>query len=439
MVRAVLFNPLPYAKPEQLVRVYDDLRGSNTNDVGMSVPELWDLRDKSGVFQDISALVSADANLTGGDQPERIELLGTSADYFTMLGVRPQLGRVYTPQDAQPGFTEGVVISDAFWRRSFGADPQVLGRKIRVDSDLYTILGVMPSGFRHPDRTLTNEVDLWAAAGFMADPFPVPVQRSGRFLPGALGRLKPGVTVAQAQARLDAFAAQLSREFPDEYPSAARWAVRLVSVQEDLVGNVRTELFVLFVAVAFVLLIACVNLANLLLARSASRQREIAIRLAVGAGRGRLIAQLLTESVLLATLSGVVALFTVFWLKIWLLKFAPADLPRLNEVSLSPGVMLFAFSVSILTGAQPSFPGSLSRRREARRVYQKVLRRVSALPGVEDAALGSSKSLPMNSARFQIPFSIENRQAESERVPEADSIVVSPDFFQVLRISLSPP
>jgi predicted permease len=522
VVRAVLLSPLPYPHPEQLVRVYDDLRGSNTHDVGMSVPEMWDLRDKSGVFQDISALVSADANLTGGDQPERIELLGTSPDYFTMLGVQPQLGRVYTPQDAQPGFTLGVVISDGFWRRTFGADPQVIGRNIRVDSDLYTVIGVMPPGFRHPGRTLTNEVDVWGAAGFMAPPFPVPVLRSVRLLPGAMGRLKPGLTVSQAQARLDALSAQLSREYPTEYPAAAAWGVRLVSVQEDLVGNVRTELFVLLGAVALVLLIACVNLANLLLARSASRQREIAIRLAVGAGRARLIAQLLTESILLAAISGALALLSVYWLKTWLLTLAPADLPRLREVTLNPTVLFFAFAVSIVTGVifgiapalqaarsshvanlregsrgsgsskhqlkisrflvvseialslvlligtglllrsfwhlaevRPGFdphhvlttrlwlPFPNDPAEDAYRVDEKraeflheVLRRVSALPGVEEASIGSYNSLPMHSARSQFPFTIENRAAESERTPVAEFASVSPGYFHVLKALL---
>ncbi len=346
--------PSPAAYPSHIpsnsFAVYDDIRTSNTHDVGMSVPELWDLRDHSGVFQDISALFPADANLTGGDHPERIELLGTSPNYFTLLGARPQLGRVFTSADAQPGFTLGVVISDAFWRRTFGADPQVLGRKIRVDSDLYTIVGVMPPGFRHPGRTLGADVDLWAAAGYSAAPFPSPVIRAARFLPGAMGRLKPGLTLTQAQAQLDSFVTQLSRQFPDEYPSAAGWSLRLVPTQQDIVGNLRIELLVFFAAVGFVLLIACVNLANLLLARSASRRHEIAIRLAVGAGRSRLIAQLLTESLLLATMSGAAALLTVVWLKSSLLRFAPADLPRLNEVTLNPAVLLFAFCISILTG-----------------------------------------------------------------------------------------
>ena len=241
------------------------------------------------------------------------------------------------------------MISDAFWRRMFGADPHVIGKKIRMDGDMYTIIGVLPPGFRHPGSSLGSEVEVFSAAGFIGQPFPVKPQRSLRLLPGAMGRLKPGVSLEQAQARLDAFTAQLGREYPMEYPAPAKWAVRLVQVQEDLVGKMRTELFVLFGAVACVLLIACVNLANLLLARSAGRQREIAIRLALGAGRARLIAQLLTESILLASFSGGVALLTVVWLKGGY-KLAPAGLPRLNEVNLNGGVLLFAFAVSIVTG-----------------------------------------------------------------------------------------
>jgi hypothetical protein len=232
VVHAVLLNPLPYPHPEQLVRVYDDLRNSNTHDVGMPVPELWDLRDHSGIFQDLTAVWPVDANLTGGEHPERIELLGTSVNYFTMLNAQPQLGRVYVQADAQPGFTMGVVISDGFWRRTFGGDPGVLGKQIRVDGDLYTIIGVMPPGFHHPGRTLNTEVDVWTAAGFNAPPFPQPVQRALRMLPGAMGRLKPGIAVAEAQARLDTFSAQLAHEYPDAYPAAAGWGLRLVPLKK---------------------------------------------------------------------------------------------------------------------------------------------------------------------------------------------------------------
>lgn len=350
VVQAVILRPLSYPQPEQLVRVYDDLRTSNTRDVGMSVPEFWDLRDRAGVFQDLSVTWPVDANLTGAEHPERIELMVTSPNYFTMLGGTPALGRVFTMQDEQPGFAEGVVISDGFWRRKFGSDPSVLGKQIRIDTDLYTILGVMPPEFRHPGRTLNTDVDVWGTAGFHAAPFPDQPIRRARFLPGAIARLKPGLNLAQAQAQLNTYTSQLVQEFPNEYPAQAGWGSRLVGVQEDLVGKVRAELLVLLGAVGFVLLITCVNLANLMLARAAGRQREIAVRLALGAGKTRLIWQLLTESILLATIAGSVAIVMVVVFKNSLLRLAPADLPRISEISVSPQVLLFAFVVSLLTG-----------------------------------------------------------------------------------------
>jgi predicted permease len=350
VVYAVVLRPLPFPHPEQLVRVFDDLRGPNDQDVGMSAPELWDLQTRSGVFQEISAVAGSNSAVGGGDRTVRAESLITSPDYFDLLGAKPQLGRVYTQRDAVPGFLEPVVISDGFWRRNYGSDPNITGRKMRLDSDMYTIVGVMPSGFRHPGRTLDTDVEVWVATGFNATPFPVPAVRSLRMIPGAIGRLKPGLTVAQAQAQLDAYTSQLSREYPTEYPATASWAVRLVPVKEDLVGPQRTELFILFGAVGFVLLIACVNIANLLLARSSGRRREIAIRLAMGASRARLAGQLLTESTLLSLIAGFVALITVVFLKNAIISLAPADIPRLNEVDVSARVLFFAFLLSTLTG-----------------------------------------------------------------------------------------
>jgi predicted permease len=522
IVDGVLLRPLPFPQSGQLVRVYDDLRGSNTKDVGMSVPEFWDYRDRSGVFQDISVIWPIPVALTGIDRPQRIEVLATSPNYFTMLGVQPQLGRVYTQKDDVPGFIESVVLSDGFWRREFGADPNILGKSLRMDGDLYKVIGVMPPAFHHPGKTLETEEDAFIAAGYSALPFPVPPQRAFRMLPSAIARLKPGLTIEEAQARLETFTSGLSKEYPTDYPPAAGWAPRLVSVQSDLVGNIRAELYVLLGAVGFVLLIACVNLANLLLARGASRQREIAIRLALGAGRGRLIAQLLTESVLLSFISGCVALVTVVFLKRALLSFAPADLPRMNEVSISAGVLAFAFLLSILTGIlfglvpalQTASPNQIASLREGtlgsgsskrqmrisrilvasevalslvllvgaglflRSFWQllqvrpgfnphqvvttqiwlavpndpkndsygtvpkraaflrEVLRRVSALPGVEEASIGAGGSLPLVHTRNSFPFMIEGRPAESERAPVAEFASVTPDHFRTLQIPL---
>jgi len=350
VVYAVLLRPLPFPHSEQLVRVFDDLRGPNEQDVGMSAPELWDLQEPSGVFQEVSAVAPSNSAVGGGDRTVRAESLVTSPDYFTLLAVKQQLGRVYTQQDAAQGFLEPVVISDGFWRRNYGSDPNIIGRKMRLDSDLYTIVGVMPPGFRHPGRTLNTDVEVWLATGFNGLPFPVPPVRSQRIVPGAIARLRPGLTVAQAQSQLDAYISRLSREYPAEYPAAAMWAVRLVPVKEDLVGPQRTELLILFGAVGFVLLIACVNIANLLLARSSGRRREIAIRLTLGASRARLAAQLLTESTLLSVISGVVAIVTVLFLKNAIVSLAPADIPRLNEIDVSGKVLFFAFLISILTG-----------------------------------------------------------------------------------------
>ncbi|MGA7921457.1 MAG: ABC transporter permease [Candidatus Acidiferrales bacterium] len=350
VVYGVLLKPLPFPHPEQLVRVFDDQPGTNEKDIGMSAPELWDLQDRSGVFQEISAVISSNSAVGGGDRTVRAESLVTSPDYFTLLGARPERGRVYTTQDAAPGIMEPVVISNGFWRSYYGADPKIVGRKMRLDNDMYTIVGVMPAGFRHPGPTLDTDVDVWMATGFNGLPFPVPPVRSQRFINGAIGRLKPGLAVAEAQARLDAYISQLSRQYAVDYPAASAWTVRIVPVKEDLVGPQRTELFLILGAVGFVLLIACVNIANLLFARSSGRRREIAIRLAMGASRARLVSQMLTESTLLSLVSGLVALVTVLFLKNVILGLAPADIPRLNEVEISAGVLFFAFLVSIVTG-----------------------------------------------------------------------------------------
>jgi len=349
VVNAVLLSPLPFPQPEQIVLLRDDLAGRQLENVGLSVDELKDFQERSGVFDQISAVWPIDANLTGSDRPERIELLGVSPNYFSLLGANAQLGRVFGPQEITPGFAEGVVISDGLWRRMFAADPNVLGRKIYADSDLYTIIGVMPPGFRHPGKTLRNEVEMWATAGYTANPFGPPV-RAQRILPGAIARLKPGFDVQQAQAKLDTFVANLRTEFPKEYPADIGWTVRLLSAHETLVGSVQTTLLVLLGAVGLVVLIACANIANLLLARSSGRRREMAIRLALGAGRRRLIAQLLTESLLLAFLGGAAALLVVAGTMNLLIGFLPADVPRLNEIGINGPVLGFVFLLSTLTG-----------------------------------------------------------------------------------------
>src|SRR5207302_3212545 len=203
LVQAVLLQPLPFPQPERLVRIFGNRAGAK--DVGMSVPEFEDLRQHSDIFEQISWIFPVPTALTGGERAERIELLGTSPSYFEMLRAKPALGHVYTQADGVPGFVDGAVISDALWKRQFGGDPNVIGKRIRLDEDGYTITGVMPPDFRHPGKGLSSDVEVWTAAGFVAAPFPVPPVRSARILPGAMGRLKPGLSIKEAQQRLDAF------------------------------------------------------------------------------------------------------------------------------------------------------------------------------------------------------------------------------------------
>ena len=300
VVNAVVMRPLPYANADRLVRITGDFTALNATDVGLSQPELVDYRDRSNLFDGIAGVWSIDANLTEMDQPERVETLLASPSYFDVLGVRPQLGRLFGPEDTAPGINEVLVISDALWRRRFGASPSAIGRKLRIDNDWYTVVGVLPPGFRHPGRSVLTDVDVWAPANFAAAPFPAPPQRGAYFLTGAIGRLRPGVTIEQARERLAAFGQGLRAQFPNDYPGRAAWAPRLVSLQEDLVGSVKPALVMLFGAVGFVLLIACANMANLLLARASTRQRELAVRRALGSSRARLVRLMLTESLVLS-------------------------------------------------------------------------------------------------------------------------------------------
>jgi len=349
IVNAVLLRSLPFRDPDRLVKVSFNDPGLGLREVPFSVPELDDLRYRSGVLEDVTPVVGASVNLTGAKQPERLELLVTFPNYFSMLRATPQLGRVFGPQDFALGFAEAVVISDSLWRRSYGADPHVLGRSVRLDNDAYTIVGVLPPGFRHPGPTVARDVEVWATAGFSADPAPKPA-RSTRIMPTAIGRLKPGLTLEQAQARLTAMAAQLRYDFPTDYARDTQWTIEIQPLRESLVGNVRPMLLVLLAAVVLIVFIVALNIANLLLARASGRQQEMAVRLAIGAGRARVIRQMLTESVLLSLIGGVAGVIAAVGTLGFLLSVVPPSIPRLNEVRIDWVVLAFAFLISLITG-----------------------------------------------------------------------------------------
>ncbi|MGC2182630.1 MAG: ABC transporter permease [Terriglobales bacterium] len=349
IVNAVLLRSLPYPDPDRLVRIFFNEPGVGLRDVKFSKPELEDLQTRAGVFEDVTPIFEGSEDLTGAGQPERVEGVNGSFSYFSMLGVTPQIGRLYGPQDFVPGFAPEAVISDGLWRRAYGADPNILGRTLRIDGDPLTIIGVLPRGFRHPGPTTSGDAEVFCAGGFSADPFPPPM-RGTRILVSGIGRLKPGPTLAQAQARLTAMAAQLRRDFPADYPPQAQWTIEIQPLQETLVGKVRPMLMVLLGAVILIVFIVSLNIANLLLARASGRQQEMAVRLALGASRGRMVRQMLTESMLLSLIGGVAGIATAVGTLGFILRFVPSNVPRLNEVRIDWVVLAFALLISILTG-----------------------------------------------------------------------------------------
>jgi putative ABC transport system permease protein len=349
IVNAVLLRSLPYRDPDRLVRVLFNEPGIGLRDVRFSKPELDDLQTRAGVFEDVTPVFEGSENLTGTKQPERVEGVNTSFSYFSMLGVNPQIGRLFGPQDFVPGFAPEAVISDGLWRRGYGADPNIVGRTIRIDGDPLTIIGVLPRGFRHPGPTTSGDAEVFGAAGLSADPFPPPM-RGTRILVSGIGRLKPGLTIAQAQAQLTAMAAQVRHDFPTDYPPQAQWTIEIQPLQETLVGKVRPMLLVLLGAVILIVFIVSLNIANLLLARASGRQQEMAVRIALGASRGRMVRQMLTESMLLSLIGGAAGIATAVCTLGFILRFVPSNLPRLNEVRIDWVVLAFALLISILTG-----------------------------------------------------------------------------------------
>ena len=349
IVDAVLLRSLPYPHSDRLVRIFFNEPGVALRDVRFSKPELDDLQTRAGVFEDVTPIYEGSEDVIGAGQPERVDGVNGSFSYFSMLGVTPQLGRLFGPQDFVPGFVGKVVISDGLWRRAYGADPNVVGRTLRLDNDPMTIIGVLPRGFRHPGPTVSGEAEVFGAGGFTGEPFPKPM-RGARILVNGIGRLKPGLTLAQAQARLTAMAAQLRHDFPGDYPPQAQWTIEIQPLQETLVGHVRPMLLVLLGAVTLIVCIVSLNIANLLLARASGRQQEMAVRLSLGASRGRIVRQMLTESILLSLIGGAAGVATAVGTLDFIVRVVPASVPRLNEVRIDWVVLAFALLMSILTG-----------------------------------------------------------------------------------------
>jgi putative ABC transport system permease protein len=347
LVNAILLRTLPFEDPDRLVMVWESNQQQGRDEDAVAPANYLDWKNQNNVFEDMAASRNMAFILTGTDEPER--LLGTmaNASLFSVLGVNPILGRPFAPQDEQPGAGRVVLLSYGIWERVFGSSPSIIGQPLTLNNQPFTVIGVMPREFRYPDTA-----ELWIPPQNVVPDPPlkttgdISTVRGSHYL-RVIARMAPNVTLQQAQTEMGVIAARLQEQYPATNNGQD---VKLVPLQKQIVGDIGPALVILLGAVVLVLLIACANVANLLLARASGRQKEIAIRVALGAGRSRIIRQLLTESIILAVLGGVVGILLAYLGLKFLVAFNPGNIPRLNEVSIDGWMIGFTFLISLVTG-----------------------------------------------------------------------------------------
>ena len=351
VTNALLLRPLPYKDAERLVILWSRSPGLNVPQDWFSPGQYLDVRDQNSVFDETAVTIGASFNISGRGAPEHVDGARVSSSFFPLLGATALLGRVFLADEDVPGKAPVVILSNGFWRRYFGGDEAVIGKTLTLNGNDFTVVGVMPAGF-----SLNKEV-MPAVNGIQnADLLvPLPMSESARSNRGnedfnIFARLKPGISLAQAQTEMDVIAERMKQQYPANYPPEGGLTISVVPLLQQVVGDVSLSLKILFGAVGFVLLIACANVANLLLSRAATRTKEIAIRSACGATRSRLIRQLLTESILLAMLSGLTGAGLAYLILKALVVLGPNNIPRLSEIGIDSRVLAFTFVVAVLTG-----------------------------------------------------------------------------------------
>ena len=502
VVNSVLLRPMQFPEPERIVLLEAVNPRLGIKESNVSVPDVVEWQQQSQSFEQIAGFITWGAFMATGDETERVRAAGVSPEFFPLFRTNPLSGRTIQAGDVQAKSEPVTVLSYGLWQRRFGGAANVINSKITLSGVTGTIVGIMPAGFNYPDDT-----ELWTAY-----PLDATEARDNRYL-NAVSRLKPGVSIAQAQTELDTISQRLAQSYSE---TNSGWGVRLTELRERMVGELRPALYMLFGAVAFVLLIACANVANLLLARAAYRQKEIAVRTALGASRWRVVKQLLTESLLVSVVSGVIGLVLSVWLVKLLIAISPPNSPRFDEISINWQVFVFAFGLTILAGLlfglvpalqtsrtdlnetlkesgrsgspggsrnriggflivsevalsfvllagaglliksfvhlreiDPGFqadhvlavrltlPAGKYKQGEPRaQIYQQLLEKVKAVPGVQ--AAGAVLSLPLRGDNFNLGRGVllEGRPAVPEAATNAAHLTVTPDYFRTLNIPL---
>jgi putative ABC transport system permease protein len=353
LVNALLIRPLPFQAPQNLALLFEKFTAQGLDQIPVSAPEYLDWEKQTRSYERIAAFNFADFNLTGGDMPERIQGAVVTPSLFPLLGVQPVKGRVFNESEFGEGNDGVVVISERLWRRRFNSDPQLVGTQLSINGRSLTVVGVMPANFEFPlplfgvqGGTFAERADMWKPIAFTK----AEMESRGSRSYGVIGRLKPGVTVAQAQAEADTIVANWHPLFPDNYEPATKFGATIYPLHNLVIGGMRPALMILLGAVAVVLLIACANLTTMLLARAGAREREFAIRLALGAGRTQLIRQMLSESILLALVGGSAGVVLAVWGLDLLRSIGAQTVPRLAEVNLDLRVLLVTLGTAVVTG-----------------------------------------------------------------------------------------